>query len=269
MCKLPVKTSRHNHPRWRCLYHKGPNMSSRQNIVKQIPLNQSWKKVSTPEVTRRPGQKHNSSNSSLWSTQLQSTTKPLITQVNFITTMQRTTMPNRETPTNYIDAELLHTASTEYAITRISAFQSPQKNKKNLSTPKPPTTMISKARHTARPYALYKRPCTEGQGPMQFDSVTWTNQGSNLQEHRRTSQSAARSEAGYQERSCFPSNRLPRNSSSCSGVCLTYFPGALLFSMRGPKRFWKDLYAGNRISATASLSDSRNSESGTDQPHCF
>jgi hypothetical protein len=94
-------------------------------------------------------------------------------------------------------------------------------------------------------------------------------------------------------------------------VCLTYFPGALLFSMRGlqirevvlkgrnkqrailfseqtdpsrvhtlslrvtsgkdtyPKRFMKDLYAGNRISATASLSDSRNSVSGTDQPHCF
>lgn len=70
-------------------------------------------------------------------------------------------MPNRETPTNYVDAELLHTASTEYAITRISAFQSPQKNKKNLSTPKPPTTMISKARHTARPYTLYRRPCTE------------------------------------------------------------------------------------------------------------
>lgn len=30
-----------------------------------------------------------------------------------------------------------------------------------------------------------------------------------------------------------------------------------------PKRFTKDLYAGNKTSATASLSDSRNSVSGT------
>lgn len=119
--------------------------SSRQKKAMQIPLKQSWKKVSRPRSHKETRAKEQ---------QLK-----LITASTLLP-LCRATGPNRETPTNYVDAGLLHTAGTEYANKNFST-PIPQKNKKNLSTPKPPTTLTSKARHTARPYTLYKRPCTE------------------------------------------------------------------------------------------------------------
>lgn len=217
----------------RCFHHKDPNMtcSSRQKKAMQIPLKQSWKKVSRPRSHKETRAKEQ--------------------QLKLITAVNSNTIHNLATDHSgqlyYHYAELQgrtgkhrRTTSTldcctppvPNMLTRISALQSPKRTKR-ISAHRNHLLLWQARQDIQLDLTLCTKDHAPRQGPMQFDSVTWTNQVSNLQGCRRTLAERGGQRRGYQGRSCFPSNRLPRKSSSCSGVCLTYFPGALLFSMRG------------------------------------